>query len=293
VTDTAAQAVPDAGERVTASDWEDPPRHPDPDAAPVLSAAGFAGPLDWLVEMARARKIDLARLPIADLIASFVSALEAALARHNGGAAPPLARWGNWLVMAATLTWLRSCLLLPRTAPEAQQAETEAEALRRQLLDRAQIRAAADWLTTRPQLGRDVFSRGRPALHAPSRRGDLTELLRACLVALHVPEDQAAAARPPVPQLWQVTDAMRRLGVLLPVLPDGSALEKFLPPIDPRAANRSLRCRAAMATTLVAGLELARNEALTLEQGALWGEISVHRLAATIPADQTIAVSAG
>jgi segregation and condensation protein A len=291
VTDIAAPAGLDVTDRPAASDWEDPPRRPDPDAAPVLSAAGFAGPLDWLVEMARARKIDLARLPIADLIASFATALEAALARRDAGA-PPLARWGNWLVMAATLTWLRSCLLLPRTAPEAQQAETEAEALRRQLLDRAQIRAAADWLTTRPQLGRDVFPRGRPALHAPSRRGDLTELLRACLVALHVPEDQAAAVRPPAPQLWQVTDAMRRFGVLLPVLPDGSALAKFLPPIDPRAANRSLRCRAAVATTLVAGLELARNEALTLEQGALWGEISVWRPVGA-PVEPTVTAGVG
>jgi hypothetical protein len=116
---------------------------------------------------------------------------------------------------------------------------------------------------------------------------------QALVPGLHVPEDQAVAARPPAPQLWLVTDAIRHIGDLLPVLPDGSALEKFQPPNDPRAANRSLRCRAAMATTLVAGLELARNEALTLEQGALWGEISVHRLSAASAEPTAVAARGG
>ena len=78
MTDAVAQAVPEAAERLAAPDWEDPPRRGDPDAAPILSADGFTGPLDWLVEMARAQKIDLARLPIADLIGSFAAALETA-----------------------------------------------------------------------------------------------------------------------------------------------------------------------------------------------------------------------
>ena len=41
--------------------------------------------------------------------------------------------------------------------------------------------------------------------------------------------------------------------------------------------NRDLLCRAAVASTLVAGLELARNGALRLEQGETWSEVSVHR----------------
>ena len=42
--------------------WEDPPRAAQPGAAPVLAIDGFAGPLDWLLDMVRAQKIDLARL---------------------------------------------------------------------------------------------------------------------------------------------------------------------------------------------------------------------------------------
>ena len=56
--------------RVTAEDvaaWEDPPRAARSDAAPVLSVEGFAGPRDWLLELARAKKLDLAKLSIAAL----------------------------------------------------------------------------------------------------------------------------------------------------------------------------------------------------------------------------------
>ena len=60
----------------------------------------------------RAHKIDLARLSTAALIDAFAASMEAALAHRDGGPMQ-LARWATWLVMAATLTQLRSQLLLP------------------------------------------------------------------------------------------------------------------------------------------------------------------------------------
>ena len=87
------------------------PRPPSRNDAPMLSAEGFEGPLDWLLDMARAHKIDLAELPIAALIQSFVEALEERRWRDPDGQPPVLSRWGDWLVMAATLTQLRSRLL--------------------------------------------------------------------------------------------------------------------------------------------------------------------------------------
>ena len=76
---------------------------------------------------------------------AFEEALTAALA------APDLrrmllGRWGDWLVMAADLTLLRSRLLVPADAAAAQDAQGEAERLRQRLLGRAEIDRAADWL---------------------------------------------------------------------------------------------------------------------------------------------------
>jgi segregation and condensation protein A len=242
--------------------------------APILSVDGFEGPLDWLLEMARAQKIDLARLSIAALIDCFATALEAALTRTDGQTIQ-LERWGDWLVMAATLALLRSRLLLSADAPEILAAARDAEALRRQVVSRAQMAAAADWLTRRPQLGRDVFARGMAEARGSGRVGDITELLRACLLVLRVPAQHAAAYRPLPPPLWKVIDAIARLTKLLSVLPDGSPLDAFLPEIGGEASSRKLRCRAAVVSTLLAGLEQARSGALVLEQEEAWAPIHV------------------
>ena len=162
--------------------WEDPPRVASPTDAPILSADGIEGPLDWLLEMARAQKIDLAKLPIGALIQSFAEAMEAAFSRLDGGASR-LARWGDWLVMAATLTQLRSRLLLPAEAPEAKAALSEAEAWRQKLVAKEEMLAAADWLEHRPQLGSAFFARGRPESRSISRGADITDRLHLLDVA--------------------------------------------------------------------------------------------------------------
>jgi segregation and condensation protein A len=281
MTDLAQDAtVPDTIAAELAA-WEDPPRVPSAGAAPVLSVDGFDGPLDWLLEMVRARQIDLARLSVVALVEAFAGAMDTALARQDNAPAQ-LVRWGDWLVMAATLAHLRSRLLLPADAPEAKAAVDEAEALRRQLLSRAQMQAAAAWLERQPQLGRDTFVRSTAEGNTSGRAGDVTDLLRACLVALAVPERHAAALRRRPPTFWRVIDAIAHIQHLLRTLPQGGPLAVFLPEIASESADRPLRYRAAVSSTLIASLELARDGALNLDQDAAWRPIRVmHREAAS------------
>jgi segregation and condensation protein A len=274
MTDALDRAADGHGARPDLAGWEDPPRVARTDAAPVLSVDGFEGPLDWLLEMARARKINLAKLSIAALIGQFAEALAAALA---GGNVRQIERWAGWTVMAATLTELWSRLLLPADAAASRAAETEAEALRRQLLARQRMREAADWLARRPQLGRDIFARGRLEASLGARGSDIADLLRACLGVLQVPETQAAAYRSRPPPLWRVTDAIPHIRRLLAAVPGGGPLAGFLPAIAGDGPGRALRCRAAVASTLVAGLELARDGALALEQDVAWSPIRIRQ----------------
>jgi segregation and condensation protein A len=276
MSDTSDNAAVAPGADDPTASWEDPPRMDRTDGAPILAVDGFAGPLDWWLEMARAQRIDFSKLSIAALIGTFASALETALAKRIDG---QLTRWADWTVMAATLTELRSRLLLPPDAPLARAAAVQAEALRQLLLDRAQMRRAADWLERCAQLGHDAFRRGQPELSAKGRHGELTELLRACLPVLQVPQHQAAARRPRPPPLWTAGDAMRQFGRLLPELAHGCPLAAFLPTIPRDAPARALRCRVAVATTLLAGLELARDGAVLLDQAADWMPIHVTRRA--------------
>jgi segregation and condensation protein A len=116
-----------------------------------------------------------------------------------------------------------------------------------------------------------------PELSPSGRVGDVTELLRACLVALRVPEEQAADFRPRPPPLWRASDALPRLRQLLGVLPDGSPLQTFLPQLGTEQPDSVLRVRAALSSTLIAGLELARDGVLALEQHAAWTPVRVRR----------------
>jgi segregation and condensation protein A len=259
--------------------WEDPSGSREGRSrgagAPILSVEGFEGPLDWLLEMVRAQKIDLARLSILALVTAFVTALERALAGRDHAA--PLAKWGDWLVMAANLALLRSRLLLPADAAEARAAADEVDRLRRQLVGRAEIAGIVDRLDRRPQLGRDVFPRGLPEATVTGRIGDITELLRACLVTLQLPEG-AEPYRPRPPPVWRVSDAITRITALLGRVPDdGCPLAVFLPLIDIAAPQADARCRTAVAATFLAGLELAREGHVALDQASPWTPIQLHR----------------
>lgn len=258
------------------ADWGAPPRRPrDEAAAPVLSIEGFEGPLDWLLGLARTRRIDLQRLSVLAMIEAFEAALLEAL--DGAVSATTLVRWGDWLVLAAELTLLRSRLML-RTEAEVASAREEAEALRRRLIGRAEMTAAGVWLGRRTQLGLDVFERGapeRPRSTRQGRVGDITALLRACLVVLAVPEDPATAFRVAVPY-WSVTDAvecMRRW--LVDPTEAEIGLAAFLPVVASDAPERERRCRVAVSSTFLGGLELAREGVVALTQVGVVGPIRI------------------
>ncbi len=249
-------------------------------------------PLDRLLATLAAQKIDPRQMSILALVEAFSDALQGALTGPidawqpaaaagvgrtpiRDGAGVNLAPWGDALVLAATLAWLRSRLLLPPDTRAARDAAYEAEVLRQSLLRRVDIAAAADRLVHRQQLGRDVFvARIAPEPADVARGADLADLLRACLVALRLPEENAAT-RPRAVKLWRLADALARLQLLLPTLPPGRPLAAYLPNLRVDLPGREQHARAALASTLLAGLELARDGRLTLEQTAPWAPVLV------------------
>ncbi|NPD70024.1 hypothetical protein HN018_25815 (plasmid) [Lichenicola cladoniae] len=112
-------------------------------------------------------------------------------------------------------------------------------------------------------------------------RDDLTALLRACLVALRLPSHADAFQLRRLP-FWTVADALARITRLLPAQTERVSLEWFLPEdrTGETGTHQPLRRKAALAATLIAGLELARGGSLTLEQQTLWQPIHVEGEAA-------------
>src|SRR6201993_5520755 len=88
----------------------------------VLSLEGFEGPLDLLLDLARAQKVDLAKISILALVEQYLAVIE-------GARRVRLELAADWLVMAAWLTWLKSRLLLPADSLDAEEAEDAAQNL--------------------------------------------------------------------------------------------------------------------------------------------------------------------
>ena len=96
----------------------------------TLDLAGWEGPLDLLLALARTQKVDLRQLSILELVEQYLDFIERARALKLEVAA-------DYLVMAAWLAYLKSALLLPRD-PE-QEPSPEELALRLQLRRRGRV----------------------------------------------------------------------------------------------------------------------------------------------------------
>ncbi|WP_338332299.1 ScpA family protein [Acetobacter sp. LMG 32666] len=252
---------------------------------PLLRLEGFEGPMDLLLDLARAQKVDLARISILQLVEQYLAVVDNARRVRLELAA-------DWLVMAAWLAWLKSRLLLPADDELAMEGEEAAELLQERLIELACMGELARWLEARPRLGRDVFARGLSEnLVEVDRSGlalDMPQLMRAYLAAVRRTARRRIYA-PRTIRFWTVQDALSRLTRLLGETPPGwSTLDAFLPeslPEQMEGEDAQRQRRAAMAGTLIAGLELAKTGRLELRQDETFGQIMLRPHEQTQDAD--------
>lgn len=242
---------------------------------PQLSLEGFDGPLDFLLEMARRKRIDLSRMSLMSLCDQLSQALSTAASRV------PLERQADWVVMASSLVQLKSQLLAPVAPTDDALAEGDAERRAWLFRERGRLSAMVAWLEARPQLGRDVFARGRPEFLPPETQcelyvGFLEATLRLLEGRLGREVEQPLPAWQPAPlYLWRVPDALQRLLELLDGTTGPQPLQRFLPDALPENPTCGFQLRAAIGSTFVAALELARNGELVIEQHQMFGPIAV------------------
>ena len=235
-----------------------------------LQLNGFEGPLDLLLELARRQRVDLARISITTLVDQYLLAV-------TGERRTDLIQAADWLVMAAWLTWLKSRLLLPTDPDEAREAEQARHVLTQRLVELESVRAAADWLDGQPQLGWDMFERGYcegPESAVPA--ATYVMLLEAGLGVLRLASARPADVYQPrrVVQ-WTPHQAINRIEAFLEQHPQGGDLLGFLPTLPAGLSNREQSLRVAIASTLLGGLELAREARVHLRQEAAFAPIWV------------------
>ncbi len=138
----------------------------------------FEGPLDLLLHLVRKDKLDVNDIPISLITEQYLAYLDIMKSLNLDIAS-------EFLVMAATLIYIKSRSLLPRQEgelepeddPEILQAE-----LSRRLSEYEKFKEAAARMGERPLLGRDVFARDFVGEDPPEEELLVTELSLADLI---------------------------------------------------------------------------------------------------------------
>jgi segregation and condensation protein A len=235
----------------------------------------FEGPLDLLLHLIKKNEVQITDIPIATITDQYLAMLEELPELNLDGA-------GEYLVMAATLMYLKSRLLLPADPEEPGEAEADPRAeLVQQLLEYQRYREAAADLGARRVLDRDVFAGpgepepaaatvpagdGRPPVRDASL-ADLLEALRGVLARLTPPAAHAIFT----PGL-SVAECVERI---LARFAHGTQLE-FADVFSPDAG------RGEIIVTFLALLELIRLKVVRAVQADRFGPIQLELAVADV-----------
>jgi segregation and condensation protein A len=228
------------------------------EAALVVDVEGYEGPLDLLLTLARQQKVDLAKISILALADQYLAFIEAARKIRLELAA-------DYLVMAAWLAFLKSRLLLPEpAAADGPSAGELATALANRLRRLEAVREASNRLMNRPQLQRDVFSRGNPESIAEIRRPRFTATLYDLLTAYAAQRQQRVLTTVHLAKrtVWSLAEARAALERLIGVAEDWSRLDEFLIRYVVDPSQRA----TVFASSFAAALELVREGDMELHQ---------------------------
>jgi segregation and condensation protein A len=238
----------------------------------TVRVESFVGPLDLLLHLCRTNEMDLARLSLRTITDQYLAHLESVRFQD-------LEMAGSFMVMAATLIYLKSKLLLPANPDDQEEAlDEEGLLLKRELEERlreyARVKALGAWLSEREAEQALVYGRTTAELPPPE---DIP------LEDLSVHLLQRAMQR-------LIEDQKRRVPRQVEPNPL-SVLERMSEILDLLRSTWSLlfssvaggeRLRAEWVVTLLALLELVRLGQARARQAELFGEIVIERHAVSV-----------
>jgi segregation and condensation protein A len=111
----------------------------------------FEGPMDLLVHLIKKAEVDIYDIPISQITAQYLEYLEWMQQMNIDFA-------GDFILMASTLTHIKSRMLLPPQVGEEEEEDPRLE-ITRPLLEYLRIKSAADQLAERNLLGDKTFTR--------------------------------------------------------------------------------------------------------------------------------------
>jgi len=249
-------------------------------AAPGLTVRveAFEGPLDLLLHLCRTSEVDLSRLPIRAVTDQYLAHLESVQFQD-------LETAGSFMVMAATLIYLKSKLLLPPTGePGEDELDPEGELLRQELAARlaeyARVKTLGAWLAGREAEQALLFGRTTAELPPPEEipLQDLSVHLLTRAINRLIEDQKRERPREVEPNPISV---LERMGEIMSLLRSTWSL------LFCSVAGGD-RVRAEWVVTLLALLEMVRLGQARARQSELFGDIVIER-----GSDVPVGVAAG
>ena len=229
----------------------------------------YQGPLDVLLDLAKAQKVDLENISITLLADQF----------HNyitNEKNLNLEVASEYLLMATWLTYLKSKLLLPGNPEEEFKVLEVAEQLKLQLKKLELIRLLSDQMLKRKRLGREIRLRGIKgnirSIYSTEYKLNLYELLKTYSSIIMTRDFQ----RMNIPKLpvFTTEDGIKRIKEFFGKLIDWKNLNDLIP--DNFKSGKKFK-KTGKAGIFAGSLELVKEGDLKIKQDKLFDEIYVKK----------------
>ena len=230
----------------------------------------YQGPLDVLLDLAKAQKVDLENISITLLADQF----------HNyitNEKNLNLETASEYLLMATWLTYLKSKLLLPGNPEEEFKVLEVAEQLKLQLKKLELIRLLSDQILKRKRLGREIRLRGIKgnirSIYSTEYKLNLYELLKT-YSGIIMKKDFQRINIPKLP-VFSTEEAIKRIQEFFGKLIDWKNINDLIPQSYKKGSKYK---KTGIAGIFAGSLELVKEGNLTIKQENLFDEIYVKEI---------------
>ena len=230
----------------------------------------YQGPLDILLDLAKAQKVNLEDISITKLADQFH---EFITTEKNLN----LETASEYLLMATWLTYLKSKLLLPGNPEEEFKVLEVAEKLKLQLKKLELIRLLSDQMLKQKRLGKDIYMRGIrggiKSIYNTEYKLTLYELLKAYSSTI-MTKDFHRMNIPKLP-VFTTEDGIKRIKEFFGNLIDWKNIDDLIPQ---NFKNGLQNKKSGKAGIFAGSLELVKEGNLTIKQEKLYDDIYIKKI---------------
>ena len=229
----------------------------------------YNGPLDILLDLAKAQKVNLEEISITRLADQFNNYI---LNKKNLN----LEIASEYLLMATWLAYLKSKLLLPETPEEEFKVQEVAERLKLQLKKLELIRLLSDQMLKGKRLGREIRTRGTKgsirSIYSSEYKITLIELLKS-YSSIIMTKDYQKINIPKLP-VFTSEDGIKTIRNFFSKLIDWKNINELIPL---NFKNNKKYTRTGKAGIFAGSLELVKEGTLKMKQDKLYDEVFIKK----------------